>query len=123
MTDLTKVVESIFEPAEKSMEKAKENLAACFKEVEKERDQKLEEAKESGSWYKVWVSGEDAGGIQVTSEYDIKSQEEMVSLFVAILDDVNEDEESRAAWHEAVSIRADLLRQGFNGAIVEEEKE
>lgn len=117
MTDLIKVAESIFDTG-----KAPESLADYFEEVEKERDQKLEEAKEPGSWYKVWVNGEDAGGIHVTSEYDIKSQEEMVSLFVAILDDVNEDEESRNAWKEAVSIRADLLRQGFNGAIVEEEE-
>lgn len=123
MTDLTKVVESIFEPAEKSMEKAKENLAACFEEVEKERDKKLEEAKEPRSWYKAWVRGEDAGGIKLTSEYDIKDHYDMVSIFVAILYDINADEESRKAWQEAVNIRAELLRQGFNGALVDQEEE
>lgn len=121
MTDLTKVVESIFEPAEKKPEA--ENFAACFEAVEKERDRKLEEANEPRSWFKVWVKGEDAGGIKLTSEYDIKDHDDMVSIFVAILDDINADEESRKAWQEAVNIRAELLRQGFNGAIVQEEKE
>lgn len=72
-------------------------------------------------YYKATITRRDIGGIRIETAWarDI-TEPELISIFVAIMDDIVCDPMFKRAWEGAKKVRAWMVEDGFEkGALVE----